>query len=298
MSAATDVARQSHPVPSPLPVRHRLPRGTRLVVRPTHGWRSVNLRELWRHRDLIYYLAWRDVKVRYKQTALGVAWALLQPLAAMAVFAVFLGKLAGMPSDGVPYPLFAYAGVLPWTYFAAAVANGSTCLVANTALISKVYFPRLVIPVAAVAPALVDLAVGCGTLVVLLAIYGVTPGASLAWLPLFLLLTVAAALGVAVWTAALDVQFRDVRYAVPFLMQVWLFATPVVYPSSVVPASLRPFYGLNPVAGLIDGWRWALLGRTAPSWGMISVSAAMTAALLVTGLYFFRRTERTFADVI
>jgi lipopolysaccharide transport system permease protein len=256
------------------------------------------LRELWHYRDLIYFLAWRDVKVRYKQTALGVAWAILQPLAAMAVFTVFLGGLVHVPSDGLPYPLFAYVGLLPWTYFANAAVGASSSLVANTNLVAKVYFPRLAVPLAAVLAGVIDLGVGLALLFGLLAVFGVSPGAGLLLVPVFVGLTMLAALAVGVWLSALDVQYRDVRYAIPFLMQVWLFATPVVYPASLVPAQYRAVYGLNPMAGVVEGFRWAMLGQTEFPGCLLAVSTLVIAAVLVSGLFYFRRMERIFADVI
>ncbi len=268
------------------------------VIRPTRGWRSVDLGELWRYRELVYFLAWRDVKVRYKQTAFGVAWALLQPLVAMLIFAVFLGQLAKVPSDGVPYPLFAYLGLLPWTYFAGATANAAGSLVANTSLISKVYFPRLVIPVAGVLAGLVDFAVGFGLLIVLLVIFGVLPSITWLLIPFLVILAILAALGVGIWLSALDVQYRDVRYAIPFAMQVWLFATPVVYPASLVPERYRPILGLNPMAGVVEGFRWAVLGHSDPPLALVAVSLAVIALLFTSGVLFFRRMERSFADVI
>ena len=274
--------------------------GHRQFIRlePSSGWRALDLRELWRFRDLVYFLAWRDVKVRYKQTALGVIWAVLQPLAAMAIFTVFLGGLVHVPSDGLPYPLFAFAGLLPWTFFANATTSASSSLVGNTNLVSKVYFPRLAIPVAAVLAGLVDLAIGLVLLVALLVVFGVTPGPALLALPLFVVLNVLAALAVSIWLSALDVQYRDVRYAIPFLIQVWLFATPVVYPASVVPEQYRALYGLNPMAGVVEGFRWALLGRTDIPFSLVGVSVIVIATVFVSGLFYFRRMERSFADVI
>jgi lipopolysaccharide transport system permease protein len=268
------------------------------IIKPSNGWRALNLRELWRYRELIYFLAWRDVKVRYKQTALGVAWAVLQPVLGMVIFSVFFGRLARMPSEGVPYPLFAYAGLLPWTYFANAAVNAGGSLVANTNLVSKVYFPRLVIPLAAVVVGLIDLAIGFLILIVLLLIFGTVPGPAVALLPLFIVLAVATALGVGVWLSALDVEYRDVRYAIPFLIQVWLFATPVVYPASLVPEKWRILFGLNPMAGVVEGFRWALLGTNDAPGPLVAVSALVAAVVLASGLMYFRRMERGFADVI
>ncbi|HEV8634535.1 MAG TPA: ABC transporter permease [Chloroflexota bacterium] len=268
------------------------------VIQPSSGWQALDLAELWRYRELLYYLAWRDVKVRYKQTALGAAWAILQPLLAMAVFTLFFGRLVNVPSDGLPYPLFAFAGLLPWTYFANAVANAGSSLVTNTNLISKVYFPRLIIPLAGVLSGLVDFAIGLGVLVVLLLVYGFPLSVGVLLAPIPALFAVATALAVGVWLAALDVQYRDVRYATPFLLQVWLFATPVVYPASIVPEPYRPLLGLNPMAGVVEGFRWLLLSRGATPGPEVIVSALTVLVLLVSGLYYFRRVERRFADVI
>ncbi len=278
-------------------VRDQRPK-KRTLVRASSGWRPVNLAELWQRRELLFQLVRRDVSVRYKQTALGLAWAVLQPVAAMAAFSLVFGRLIGVPSDGVPYPLFALAGLLPWTYFATAVAHGSTSLVANTSLISKVYFPRLIIPLAsALAPA-VDLAVGLLALLVVLIVARLGPGWQISLLPLFALMAIAAALAVTVWAAALDVQYRDVRYVVPFVVQVLMFVTPVVYPASLVDSSLHPLLGLNPMAGVVEGWRWSLLGRPAMPWSIVVTSSATTTLLLVGGVFYFRRVERGFADVI
>jgi lipopolysaccharide transport system permease protein len=252
-------------------------------IRASRGWRALDLRELWQYRELVYFLAWRDVKVRYKQTALGVAWVLIQPAVAMVIFWFFFGRLAHMPSDGLPYPLFLYTGLLPWLFFATAVTNASNSLVANSNLVSKVYFPRLAIPMAAVASSLVDLAIQLSLLVLLPPLF------------LFMLLT---ALAVGIWLSALDVQYRDVRYAIPFLIQVWLFATPVVYPASLVSEQTRGIYGLNPMAGVVEGFRWALLGRTTNPGPLLWVSVAVVLILLISGLFYFRRMERSFADVI
>lgn len=267
-------------------------------IAPSSGWRALDFRELWQYRDLIFFLAWRDVKVRYKQTALGIAWAILQPLVAMAIFTLFLGGLVHVPSDGLPYPIFAFVGLLPWTYFANAATSASSSLVANTNLVSKVYFPRLAIPIAAVLAGLVDLAIGLAVLGILLIFFGIHPGPGVVLLPAFAALMVLTALSVGVWLSALDVQYRDVRYAIPFLIQVWLFATPVVYPSSVVPEMYRAIYGLNPLAGVVEGFRWALLGHTEFPGALILVSSMVTAVVLISGLFYFRRMERSFADVI
>ena len=268
------------------------------VIEPTRGWRALDFRELWRYRELVYFLAWRDVKVRYKQTALGVAWAILQPLVALAIFTFVFGTLAKLPSDDMPYALFAYAGLVPWMYFANATSNASGSLVANTNLVSKVYFPRLVIPVAGVVGGLVDLAINLALLIVLMLAFGGAVTINLLFVPLLVLGAVLTALSVSVWLSALDVQYRDVRYAIPFLIQVWMFATPVVYPSSLLPERWRALAGLNPMAGIVEGFRWALLGKTEPPGPMLGVSLVVVVVVLVTGLFYFRRMERTFADVV
>ncbi len=259
--------------------------------------RRVNLDELWSYRELLYFLVWRDVKVRYKQTVLGAAWAILQPVLTMSVFALFLGRLAHVPSDGVPYPLFAFAGLVPWTYFATAVASGAQSIVGSQQLISKVYFPRLLIPLASAITPLVDFVITLATLAPLLVWYRVTPGPALVWLPAFALLAMATAFAAALWLATLTVEYRDVRYLVPFFVQFWMFATPVAYPASLVPERWRVLYGLNPMTGVVEGFRWALVGGPAPG-AIVFVSAIVVVALLAAGLLFFRRSEATFADVI
>lgn len=269
----------------------------RVVIAATSGWRALDLRELWRFRELVYFLALRDIKVRYKQTALGVAWVLLQPLVAMGIFSIVFGA-RGLTTDGVPYPLFVLSGLVPWFYFANATSGASGSIVGNTQLISKVYFPRLAIPLAAVVGNLVDFAIGLLLAIVLAIVLGGTLGVQLLALPLLVLLVVLTALGVSVWLSALDVQYRDVRYAVPFLIQVWLFATPVIYGSGDVPAAWRPILSLNPMTGVIAAFRWSLLGRGDLPLAALGSSLGLVLVLLVTGLLYFRRMERTFADVI
>jgi len=269
-----------------------------VVIRPSTGWTGVSLRDLWAYRELLYFLAWRDIKVRYKQTALGVIWVVIQPLFAMLVFSVFFGRLAGMPSDGVPYPVFAFCALLPWQLFAHALTESSASLVTNQNLITKVYFPRLIIPLAPVLASLLDFLIAFGLLLGMLAYYRITPTLWVWTLPLFLLLAIALAIGVGLWLAALNARYRDVRYTIPFLTQIWLFATPIAYPSSLVPEPWRAWYGLNPMAGVVDGFRWALLGTADAPGGLMAVSAAVTLVILVSGVYYFRRTERTFADTI
>jgi lipopolysaccharide transport system permease protein len=267
-------------------------------IAPSRAWVPLKLGELWAYRELLYFLVWRDIKVRYKQTALGVGWAILQPLLTMVVFSVFFGRLAGVPSDGVPYPVFAFCALVPWQLFAFCLTESSNSVVAQQRMISKVYFPRLIMPLAALGVGLADCAMASVVLLLLTLYYGIVPGPSVLVLPLWMLLAVASALSVGLWLSSLNVRYRDVRYTVPFLAQTWMFATPVAYPSSIVPEAWRPVYALNPMVGVVDGFRWALLGSGGAP-GLTSViSAASVAVLLVGGLYFFRRTERTFADMV
>ncbi|HTD76324.1 MAG TPA: ABC transporter permease [Chloroflexota bacterium] len=268
-----------------------------VLIQPSRGWRALDLRELWRFRELVYFLALRDIKVRYKQTALGVAWVLLQPLLAMGIFSIVFGQ-RGLAANGVPYPLFVVSGLVPWFYFSNATSGASGSVVGNTQLISKVYFPRLAIPLAAVLANLVDLSIGLLLELVLLVVFGVGFGWHLLVLPVLVALIVLTALGVSVWLSALDVQYRDVRYAVPFLVQVWLFATPVIYSTGDVPERWRPLLALNPMTGVIEAFRWSLLGVGDPPLSALLGSVVIVTILLSTGLLYFRRMERTFADVI
>ncbi|MBA4189060.1 MAG: phosphate ABC transporter permease [Planctomycetaceae bacterium] len=267
-------------------------------IRPSGGWRAINLAEVWRYRELLFFLTLRDIKLRYKQTALGVAWAVIQPLATMAVFAVFFGKLGKLPSDGQPYALFVLTALLPWQLFAYALTQSSNSLVAEQRLITKVYFPRLIIPVASVLSGLVDFAVAMCLVMIGMAIFGVVPTVAIIALPAFVVFAVFTALAIGLWLSALNVQYRDIRYTIPFLTQFWLFVSPVAYPASMVPEQYRVLYGLNPMAGVIEGTRWALLGTTAPDWGLMAVSAGVVALLLTGGLLYFKRMEKTFADVV
>jgi lipopolysaccharide transport system permease protein len=267
-------------------------------IEPPTGWTAIGLRELWEYRELLYFLIWRDVKVRYKQTALGAAWAVIQPFFMMVVFSLFFGKLAGMPSDGIPYPVFAFCALLPWQLFAHALTESSNSLVANERLITKVYFPRLVVPIAAVLGGLVDFAIAFVILVAMMIYFGIVPGWQVVTLPGFILLAVMTALAVGLWLSALNVKYRDVRYTMNFLIQFWLFATPVAYPSSLIPQQWRWLYGLNPMAGVVEGFRWALLGKTDPPGALLAVSIVVVVLLLVGGLYYFRKMEQEFADVV
>jgi lipopolysaccharide transport system permease protein len=269
-----------------------------IYIRPSTGWVSLKLGELWAYRQLLYFLVWRDIKVRYKQTALGAAWAILQPLLTMVVFSVFFGKLAKVPSDGIPYPLFSYAALVPWTFFSTGLLLSSNSLVGSANLIKKVYFPRLTIPVATVLSGIVDFALAMLVLLVMMPLYQVYPNISVLWLPLLVLLALVTSLGVGLWLSAMNVHYRDVRYAVPFLIQMWLFATPIAYPSSLLTEPWRSLYGLNPMAGVVEGFRWALLGTEPAPGAIIGVSALVAITLLVSGAFYFRRMERTFADVV
>ena len=269
-----------------------------LLIRPSRGWAALDLADLWQYRELIYFLTWRDIKVRYKQTVLGGAWAILQPFLTMVVFSVFFGRLAGIPSDGLPYPIFAYCALLPWQLFAHALTESSNSLVANERLITKVYFPRLVVPISAVLAGLLDFLVAFVVLIGMMMYYHIRPTAAVWTVPLFLLLAVGAALGIGLWLSALNVQYRDVRYTIPFLTQFWLFLTPVAYPSTLVPVSWRALYGLNPMAGVVEGFRWALLGKTEGPGALLAVSVTIVVLVLVGGLYYFQRMEKTFADVV
>lgn len=269
-----------------------------LRIRPSRGWAALKLRDVWEYRELLYFLVWRDVKVRYKQTALGVLWVVLQPLATTIVFTLIFGNLAKMPSENLPYAVFALAGLLPWNYFAGAIGRGGSSLVGSANLISKVYFPRLIIPISSVLAGLVDFAITFLLLVALMLFYGYPPTLSWLLLPFFLLMAIATALGVSLWLSALNVQYRDVGYLIPFLVQLWFFATPVVYPSSLVPAPWNLLLALNPMAGVVDGFRWALFGKTAAPGPLILVSIAVVIVTLVSGLFVFKRMERTFADVV
>jgi lipopolysaccharide transport system permease protein len=267
-------------------------------IEPSKGWVSLGLKDLWQYRELLFFLTWRDIKVRYKQTALGAAWAVIQPLFTMLVFTLFFGRLAKVPSDGIPYPLFSYTALLPWQLFAYALTESSNSVVANERLITKVYFPRLFIPMASILAGLVDFVIAFTLVIGMMVWYGVRPTWAVLTLPFFVIFTMVTALGVGLWLSALNVQYRDVRYTLTFIVQFWLIASPVAYSSTLVPARWRPFYGLNPMAGVIEGFRWALLGKAQAPGAMLWVSVVVVAVVLVGGLYYYRRMEKTFSDVI
>ena len=261
------------------------------------GWVAIDFAELWRYRELIVFYALRDIKVRYKQTLLGVAWAVLQPVLTMVVFSIFFGRLAGVPSDGIPYPIFAYCGLVPWQLFSYALTQSSSRIVEDAQVITKVYFPRLIVPLASVIAGLIDFSIALLTLAVMMLYYGIPLSWAIVTLPLFTALALTAALAVGLWLSALNVRYRDVRYTIPFLAQFWLFVTPVAYSSSLVPPQWQALYGINPMVGVVNGFRWALLGKTPPD-PMLLVSVIATGVLLTGGLFYFRRMEKSFADII
>ena len=287
--------------PAPIPAaQERTHGGSRpvTVIEPPRPWVPLELRELWEQRELVYFLAWRDLKVRYKQTALGASWAILQPVFAMVVFSIFFGQLGRIPSDGLPYPLWSFAGLVPWTFFAQGLSQAANSLVMSQNLLRKVYFPRLAIPIATVLSVALDFAIAFLVLVGLMMFYGVQPTGRAIWVLPLSLLAFVTALGAGIWFAALSVRYRDVRYVVPFLVQFWLFATPIAYPSSLLPAQWRVLYAVNPMSGVVEGFRWALLGTNTAPGLMVAVSAITAIVVLVAGAFYFRRVERTFADLV
>jgi lipopolysaccharide transport system permease protein len=287
--------------PAPIPAaQERTHRDSRpvTVIEPPRPWVPLDLRELWEQRELVYFLAWRDIKVRYKQTALGASWAILQPVFAMVVFSIFFGQLGRIPSDGLPYPLWSFAGLVPWTFFAQGLSQAANSLVMSQNLLRKVYFPRLAIPIATVLSVALDFAIAFLVLVGLMVFYGVQPTGRAIWVLPLSLLAFVTALGAGIWFAALSVRYRDVRYVVPFLVQFWLFATPIAYPSSLLPAQWRVLYAVNPMSGVVEGFRWALLGTNTAPGLMVAVSAITAIVVLVAGAFYFRRVERTFADLV
>jgi lipopolysaccharide transport system permease protein len=269
-----------------------------MVIRPQSGLVPIDFKELWAYRELLITFVTRDIKVRYKQTVLGAAWAIIQPLFMMVVFSLFFGRLAKIPSEGIPYPIFSYAALLPWTLFAEGISRSTNSMISNANIMTKVYFPRLIMPVSGVISPLVDFSIAFVILIVMMLYFGFVPTLNVLWLPVFILLALMTSLGVGLWLSALNVQYRDFQYTVPFLIQLWLFASPVVYPSTLLPQPYRTIYGLNPMAGVIEGFRWALLGtKTAPG-PMLIASSAATVAFLIGGALYFRRMEAQFADVV
>jgi homopolymeric O-antigen transport system permease protein len=269
-----------------------------IIIQPSGGLFHLDLKAIWHYRELLYFLIWRDVKVRYKQTAIGAGWAIFQPLMTMMIFTVIFGNFAKIPSDGLPYPIFAYTALLPWNNFAQAIGRSGVSLVGSANLISKVYFPRLIIPLSAAVAPLVDFAMAFVILLAMMAWFGIAPTWGVLALPLFLLLALFTALAVGLWLSALDVRYRDVGYTIPFMVQIWMYASPVAYPVSLVPERWRMLYSLNPMVGVIEGFRWALLGKGNPDFGVMTASAVVVMALLLGGIVYFRRMERTFADVV
>jgi lipopolysaccharide transport system permease protein len=269
-----------------------------VVIEPSRGWISLRLQDLWRFRELLYFLVWRDMKVRYKQTLLGVFWAIVQPVLTTIIFSLFFGRLAKVPSEGIPYPIFCFAALVPWNFFANGMSQASNSLVGSADLVKKVYFPRLILPTAGVLSGVVDSCLSFLILLVMMFHYGLVPSYRTVFLPLFALLALCCSLGVSLWLSAMNVQFRDVRYIVPFLTQFWLFATPIAYPSTLLSPRWRAVYGLNPMAGVVEGFRWALLGTEAAPGPLVLVSAVVSLAFLTSGAFYFRRMEKTFADIV
>ncbi len=270
-----------------------------VLIKPSKGWVGLKLHDLWLYRELVYFLTWRDIKVRYKQSVLGILWAILKPFMAMVVFTIFFGNFAKIPSDGVPYPIFSYTATLPWELFAAALGVASRSMVSNSNMISKIYFPRMIIPLASVMSSVVDFFIGFTILIGMMIFYKVTPTIAILWLPLLILLALVTALGVGFWSSALMVRYRDVGYIMPFIANLWMYLTPVVYPSSMIPEKWRLLYALNPMTGVVEGFRYALLGTTqSVNAGMILVSSLIAVVVLITGMFYFRRMEKQFADMI
>jgi len=268
------------------------------VIEPSKGWLRIDFRELWAYRELLFFLSWRDISVRYKQTVMGAAWAIIQPLLSMVIFSLLFGKLAKIPSDDVPYPIFSYAALLPWQYFSSAMSDSAKSMVGQGKILTKVYFPRLIIPLSALLPPIVDFAIAFVILIGMMIFYGQAVTWRLLWLPLFLLLALATALGVGLWLSAMNVRYRDIGYVIPFLAQFWMYASPVVYPTSLLPERWQLLYGLNPMTGVIEGFRWALLGTNTSPGPITLVSAGVVLLLILSGLFYFRRMEDTFADIV
>ncbi|MFV2081279.1 MAG: ABC transporter permease [bacterium] len=268
------------------------------VIEPSRGWLAINFREVWSYRELLTLLIWRDISIRYRQSLVGIGWAVIQPVMTMLIFTVIFGKFAKLPSDGIPYPIFTFCALLPWTYFARSLTDSSDSLVASSHLITKVYFPRLVLPLSKVFAGLVDFCIAFVLLLGMMVYYGIKPTMGIFLLPIFMIIAILTALGVGLWLTALNVRYRDIKFVVPFLTQIWLYASPVAYTSSLVPPKWQWLYGMNPMVGVIEGFRWALLGRVMPNPTMMLVSFSVVLVLLFSGLFYFRRVERTFADII
>jgi lipopolysaccharide transport system permease protein len=262
------------------------------------SWAGPKLRELWEYRELLFFFVWRDIKVRYRQTVMGALWAIIQPVFTMVIFSLFFGRLAKVPSDGLPYPIFSYAALVPWTFFATALTQASNSLVLSANMVKKIYFPRLTLPIATVLAGVIDFVLAFMVLLGMMLFYGLLPTINVLWLPFFLLLALITSLGVSLWLSAMNVQFRDVQYTIPFLTQAWLFATPIAYPSSLLSEPWRTLYGLNPMAGVVEGFRWALLGTDTAPGPMTIVSAVVALTLFISGAFYFRRMEQGFADVL
>lgn len=269
-----------------------------VLIQPSKGWIPLRTKELWDYRELLYFFIWRDIKVRYKQTVMGVSWAIIQPIMTMVIFSIFFGKLAGVPSDNIPYPIFSFTALVPWTFFSNALTQGSNSLVNNADMLRKIYFPRLTLPAATVLSGLLDFFLALFVLFGMMIFYSIIPTINIIWVPFFLLLTVITSLGVSLWLSALNVQFRDVRYTLPFLTQAWFFATPIAYPSSLLSEPWRTIYAINPMVGVVEGFRWALLGIEPAPGPMVFVSTLIAILILIGGIYYIRRMERTFADVV
>jgi lipopolysaccharide transport system permease protein len=267
-------------------------------IQPSKGWVSLQLRELWEYRELLFFLAWRDVKVRYKQTVLGVSWAIIQPFLSMVIFSIIFGNFAGIPSDGIPYPVFSFAALVPWFFFANGLGKSTESLVSGGGMLKKIYFPRLVMPIAAVFSGLVDFVLAFLILLAMMFYFDTYPTMNIVWLPLLLLLGLSTSLGVGMWLTAMNVQFRDIKYVTPFLTQAWMYSTPIVYPSSIFDEPWRTIYAINPMVGVVEGFRWALLGVETQPGPIILVSAFVSLIILVSGAFYFRRMERNFADVV
>jgi lipopolysaccharide transport system permease protein len=283
------------PIISPNPItRDNLPK---THIQPTKGWVSLRLDKLWAYRELLYFFVWRDIKIRYKQTVLGASWAIIQPLFTMVIFSLFFGRLAKVPSDDLPYPIFSYAALVPWTFFANALSQASNSLIHNADMLKKVSFPRMTMPIATVLAGVLDFVLAFIVLLGMMLFYNLIPTIAVLWLPFFLLLALTTSLGVSLWLSAMNVQFRDVRYIVPFLVQAWLFATPIAYPSSLLSDPWRTLYGINPMVGVVEGFRWALLGTDTAPGLIIIISSTVSLVLLISGAFYFRRMEKTFADV-